>query len=850
MAIFQHYYTSCRNPETARTGFQVKAATPGLPRRAEQVLHKLIDYRPPGNADPQAVESHPVSLRFYVPNPQEALLICAQSNGPDEFGRPGNFFAHSLVGPVEDFTDPLPPIFYWDSPFWISQDPTDQTLLPEIKGLADAARVTFNYDAIWQFLTDERRAWLYGLLCAVLDYPASKRRIVIADTGEHTALWIAMLTMALPYQSRAGLSFATYHHDPYSVPFIVTGTTLDSAFRFTADDYRTYYVLDTQAGRASSAPDSDFARYVCDHFSADQYETVVLDLFMLLKRRAPGDSPDPARLDALTHFAMLQSRSGGLISPEQAAAATHAVIADVTARPSADGEDAADLRAAWELLSADLLAHRDPALLPDFLAALERLHASDPAFAETCSRACAVFAALVAEGQPAAIHPLHSLLKSVYPAEALQAELANPRVLIPLIQRLQEDDLGQLQAFWESYGALLTYEDDPTALAVIPAFTRTLAAADLVASRFEGDPLHVPREIELLLKTCLRTQKVINPVTRLAQDYQLRHPESPVFGWVYYAWVEGAPLDRRTQMRAIYSQTDPDIIIYELHRDLVRVLDRPGDLAATLVAWVNHLPKLDRAAITSEAMRFLWSREDANRAAIATSLLKYPPVLEALDGAWQVRLVEASSQTLNILSPDEETLALYQHLLARSDQALSSELKSLLQGVVSLAHGELHEGIVAPLNDRLRRVEAEAYRQHLVPFLARYFAAAEPSAAHHLMVAAGYVPAHREIFWAHYWEIFSIVLLTGDDLDTPTRALDFWFTDGYRLHRMHPYLLADFFLGLPGALDKLQADKAYHKIGRDFEALVRERPWAALLPTHFPDASRQRGFLKGLFERS
>lgn len=849
MTIRQHYYTSCRNPETAKTGFQVKAATPGIPRRAEQTLQKLISYRPPGNADPQAIDAHPISLRFYVPAPQEALLICAQSNGPDEFGRPGNFFAHTLVGPVDSFTEPLPPIFYWHSPFWVRTDDTPATSLPELNTLADAARVTFNYDAIWPFLTPQRQAWFYQMLCAVLDYPQSKRRIIIVDSGENTALWIALLTMALPHQHRALLTFATYHHDPYTVPFLVTGTTLDSSFRFMADEYESYFILNTVEGRASTAPPSDFARYVVDHFTPDQYEKTVLDLFMLLKRRAPGTTPDPAQLTALTRFYMLQAGQGILLSSDQIASTTHAVIADITGSNKPDGADMQDLRTAWDLIASDLLATHQTAHLPDFMAALERLSKIDPDFGATCPKACAVFGQLVLDGQLEQAKALQTLLSATYPGDTLRASLSQSDTLGNMVQQLRENDVAQLRAFWEYCGPLLDTDVPATTTALLPVYHRTLETAEHAARDGGYDPLTVPREIHGLLTAWLRPHKTINTITDLVQQFHQQHPGSPVFGWVYYAWVGHAPLEQRVKMREIYGRTDPTIITHELQRDLLRYRNSPVELASLVDTWVAHLPALHREAIALDAVRFLWGRDDVSRSGFASELLKHGGVVRLLDDGWQVQLLEASSQMLRFTTPDPDTLALYRRVLATDDFALSPDVRAKLQGVVSLATGELHEGIIPSLNESFRSMTAEAYRPAITEFVEKFFAATEPPNAHGVLVAAAYVPAQRVAFWQVYWATLTHTLLHDGNLAAVVRALDFWFMDGHYLHRTHPLQLADFFLNLPAALDQLQSEKGYAKTGRAFEALVRERPWAALLPQHFSEGQKSRGFLKGLFER-
>ncbi len=845
MTIRQHYYTSCRNTETGKTGFQVKAATPGISHRAEQALQRLIAYRPPASADPQTPETHPISLRYYSPARDEALLICARSSGPDEFGRPGNFFAHSLVGPPEAFNDPLPPIFYWRSPFWVQQDTGDETRLPALDSLAEAARVTFNYDGLWSFLTGPRREWLYGLLCAVLDHPRSGRRIVIADDADSVAAWIALLTMALPYQYRAWLSFATYHHDPYNVPFLVTGTTPDSAFRFTADEYRSYFILHTLEGRISAAPDSAFARFVCENLTPAHYESTVLDFFMLVKRRARSpDGPDHARLDLLTHFYRLGSPGGPLLDSAQVAAISATIIREVTALPQPDSADLGDLRAAWDILAGELAESGRPDLLPDFQLALERLQRHDPDFPATCRRACDVLTRLLDHPATAPIRPLADLLRALYPAEALRAAMRAPDLLGPLVERTGEDPT-RLLAFWETCGPLLSF-DEATLNILSPVFARTLIAAHRQAT---PDPLLIPAEIDRLLKAMLRTQKTVGYVTRLVSDFHNHHPASPVLLWVYYAWVEHAALPDRVPVRDLYSAIDPAIITYELKRDLLKHLASPADLAAILSDWLAHLHPMHREAMAGEALRFCLERPETDQPTLSAALLSQAAITSALDDAWQARLVEAALPILETAEPDEAALAFYRHLLAQADAPLSLEARAVLEGLVQLASGELHEQSVPAINRRLRGRDEAAYRVEAARLLRAFFAAGGQTADHGLLIAALYVEDRQTLFWELYWSEVRRRLLEAGELPAVLRALDFWFGHSQRLHATYPLLLPAFFLALPERVAALRADKAYPRVARAFEEGLRGLPWYPLVERFFPEGSRPRGFLKGLFER-
>src|SRR5437763_2699359 len=121
MVVLQHYYTSYQDKETGHVGFQVKAASLGISPSQETAIQGLISYRVPPECDVHDVSTHPVALRYLASDSQECILLCSQSCGPDVDGRPGNFFAHSLVTDLQHFRA-TPPILYWQHPFWCKQD--------------------------------------------------------------------------------------------------------------------------------------------------------------------------------------------------------------------------------------------------------------------------------------------------------------------------------------------------------------------------------------------------------------------------------------------------------------------------------------------------------------------------------------------------------------------------------------------------------------------------------------------------------------------------------------------------------------------------------------------------------
>src|SRR5579859_1185227 len=146
MEILQYYYTSFINKETGSAGFQVKAMSRDIRPETQAMIARLMAYRIPPALDERKINTHPIALRYYYLDAEECLLMCSQSNGNDPNGRPGNFFAHVLVADPTLFTS-VPPIFYWNSDFWLTKDTSTRTelgTLPDLPG--DPA---LDFDEMW-----------------------------------------------------------------------------------------------------------------------------------------------------------------------------------------------------------------------------------------------------------------------------------------------------------------------------------------------------------------------------------------------------------------------------------------------------------------------------------------------------------------------------------------------------------------------------------------------------------------------------------------------------------------------------------------------------------------------------
>ncbi len=345
MTVLQLYYTSCTNTATGYIGFQVKAMSPGIAPHLQATIMRLVAYRIPSTLDIQIPATHPVALRYYYVGPNECIFLCSQSSGADDNGRPGNFFAHTLVMPPDIFRI-APPILFWKSPFWREADPESRSQVASLPVLTEFEEApSFDYEQIWGFLAQgDRRQQLYKLMCAIVHATTTYRRIVILDTIEHIVLWITAVSCLLPPAYRPLLSFATYHHDPYQGLFLITGTTSDSLSRASTDDYLSYFVLNAETGMTSEVEASPYAQMVVDSAYPDPYETELLTLFTNYAHRFPEPTAINEQLDLFARYAQLQTGHHGSAFTTQDIDAIRLVLSTFEQLPEWTQEDIDELQ--------------------------------------------------------------------------------------------------------------------------------------------------------------------------------------------------------------------------------------------------------------------------------------------------------------------------------------------------------------------------------------------------------------------------------------------------------------------------------------------------------------------------
>lgn len=257
MSFKQAFYTSCEQGLGGGKGFQFKAASEGIEPLLFSQIERLGLYVPPLTAPSRPTTEElgqfPISLAFQLLGDGSAVLVQAKYIGVDYTDRYGNFFSHSLVSqnPYRDFcqNNQLLPIETWRSETWAGADNDASAELPVVEIIRSGSDI--NDESIFAFLRDPvRQEMLPNFITAVVEAINTNRRLIIVDTNENIAFWIAVASYALPYHFVLKLTFNTYVRDPYQTEALITGTTDDTTFNFASHEIEhQFFVFDLKGSR-------------------------------------------------------------------------------------------------------------------------------------------------------------------------------------------------------------------------------------------------------------------------------------------------------------------------------------------------------------------------------------------------------------------------------------------------------------------------------------------------------------------------------------------------------------------------------------------------------------------------
>lgn len=253
MGCKQVYYTSCQSGLRGSPGFQTQAASPGIPPGVLQQIERLCVYVPPVSAPSrpgeQELAEFPLSLVYQRLADGHTILAQARYLGADYSGRFGNYFAHALLtqSPARDLGERLP-IELWRSPFFsTTQSPTPELAEVELPSPERAIELP----QVSRLLTENGRLeHVADFITAVEQALRTRRRVVLIDTSDAVAHWIAAACFVLPRHLALQLTFNTYVKNPYQSDALIVGTTVDSDFGFAPHEIRhMVYLFDFVGGR-------------------------------------------------------------------------------------------------------------------------------------------------------------------------------------------------------------------------------------------------------------------------------------------------------------------------------------------------------------------------------------------------------------------------------------------------------------------------------------------------------------------------------------------------------------------------------------------------------------------------
>lgn len=849
MAVLQHYYTSCVNAQRGSVGFQVKAMSPGISSETQAALLRILSYEIPARLDKFVIEKHPQALRYLYRNPQEAILLCSQSNGPDRNGRPGNFFAHSLVLHPDEFAN-LPPILYWGCPFWQSHDPQerpDEYLAPlhSLEEVEQTLETEHVEDTIWDFLSqDQRPEQFHRLMAAVIQSQSKHRRIVIIDTASNVAQWITALTLVLPPAYRHLLSFATYHHDPYQSQFLITGTTSDTQFGARSDEYLSFFILNTENGHMSEVDPSPYADQVWqaarDH---SYYEQTLLRTTMDYANSFPRPTRIDEVLDALVLYSGLFEPEHPLtLSPDEVQAVQRAL--DELERVQAGSLDKKELQHLEKALQASSEHDSEADRAHQRAITLYQKHglaidSSALRWLQMSTRD------LMANPSFAERSALLERMRTRYGENLFLGTINSPGYLDWLNRQIKGISLEQLKALWVHLGAFLSIgpQTRPFFLALLNA-----AARGWYADRRnpEVENLYVQ-----LVETIEDRQQVVDWLKLMvAAANQLHNDALLPF---YHHLVAELDLEQRPPYREILRPLYPEIEQEELTYELTY---RPVATNALekFKAWIAHARRqhLDVPALQYIGLETLEEFYPTAMQNLSVSLLQSPE-LAPLPLDWEERLLHHALATVSFASATHATLDLYYHYQPRV--RFEPEMEVVMHGLQAMESGELDEELATALGQYFSQPGRQREYAHFVP---AFLATCQSNQAHGYLVRELFTSWEQfEIFWQPYWDELTTLLTGREGASQALTLLNFWFVVPPTFFAACPYICHYVLLNLPHYLSQARKQKGFLEAARFVREQQSQWTWYPLLQEYFAppqsalgQATRKIAAVSKLFQRS
>ncbi len=807
MSVQQFYYTSWVDTSPGgEAGFHVRGVSPGITPDDKRLLTELIAYAIPPRLDPRQIATHPVALRYTYLSPDKAVLLCSQSTGKDEQGRTGNFFAHAIMLDPEPFTH-TPPVFFWGSSFWRASDSTPGDAIPVLSSFE--VEPSLNLDQVWRFIADaQRRDWLYRLLCAVIHCNTTQRRIVIVDTPEHVALWVAAVSLMLPSLYRPLLSFATYHNDPYQAGYLITGTRSDVDFHLTPPDFLSFFTLDTETGRVSDIADSAYARFAADCARPDLYSERMLGLLSMCDRLFPPDGAIGDQLDdAAAYYARVLTKSGPLDPAARRAMTIAITTLDQVSAPT--DERLEDLQTAHMLLISTLSETPEPELIQDYARVVAMMRAADPDGAPAhLPHDLLLVTKLIVTGKTREGTEISEIVQRAYGEAAVIAGINSPEYLHELTRLSESAPLPAMLGVWWFAGKSVRAAPDS-----VPSLTAMLKRAPSASGGAQ--------DIETLADST--RSDGLSWLTALAPDTSISPDALQAY---YYALVSHMPPRERASYRALMPHAE-ELPEYEIIRDLSGS-HMDGNLEA-LSGWAEYASEDSNGAIwISTGMNHLWGASaQRDQPMIAKYALMRPAIISQLHERSIGTLLRTAFSGLTLTRPDEADLAFCQQYW--QDPRLNFAEHTLLIGVLAMDSGRLDHQSATTLRERFSQLSVEQYATEARDFINRFFEQDVSRESHAEMVVATYNMQYNDVFWQSYGSALLTLMIDPQMAQKTISLLGFWFDSSLSELGSYPYVVQLFFMGLPQLFETAQKERGYRDAARDLDRYASEQRWYPLV---------------------
>lgn len=834
MSMLQQYYTSCTHGLGNGSGFQTKAQSNGLSTNDLQIINSMIGYRIPPSADEHNLASHPIALRYDYLAPDKCILVCSQSNGTDENERPGNFFAHSVITSPNDFNI-FPPIMFWRNPFWKTKDASAQTEIASCPSFE--IEPSLQFEQIWPFINSgERHAWFHKLLAATINYGLTKRPIIILDQIDNIALWIACVTLALPKIYRNYLTFATYHHDPYQVPYMITGTTRDSKFRFTSDEYITYFILNAEQGRISDVEDSNYARFVSDNFSPEIYETKLVDFFEICNHRLP-----PRRLTnmkevlkaATDAYVALREKSAP-ISTDDSQLGLQSFIQFAESQIELYPEDLQDLNTTVDLLGAEMLISPTISIVQNYSRVLRLLKKHNQQFPRRARSDIEYLTGLLLKGNEGICQTLLDLYRYIYEEETISQILSQPEYIESLAGKFVSiDDILIHKLFWKNLMPFIKI-DASNELILALILHKSLSVLEKMSTETPDlPPANALEFLEIVIQSIKSNTRFL---LRNGLTYQ-QQSRGKSFFWLYYKLIGSLSISER---KAYRNQVYPElleIVAYEIRRD---VYTKGADkLIPVLLNWIENLGELViQNNLVSATLQTFWPiLEEKQRKSIATNLLNEKKIIPLLEKTWKRKIVADLLVNVQMAKVNSELVAIYREFLF--DSALSDIQKAILGGSLAMTIGEFQDNeSVVGIQKGLSAMPKEQYQIESKKLIERFFAKNIDPKSHRDMLQATYVLEYEGAFWDSYWHYFKGLFLNADRYNETIAILKFWFDESPAVFEKNNYLSSTFFLDITTVIKEMVKERDYDHAISQINRVAKNDMWYALFYYHVLPAKK------------